>query len=59
MAIGFSEYLRDHLESAGVLAIFYVVNNAGHSYDMSGREISPSFDEIADFVILFLNAVIP
>ena len=59
VALVFSQYLKDELDASGVLAILYIVQNAGHSFQPLDAPMNPSIDEIYAFVVQFFSAIIP
>lgn len=56
--LGYSTYLQQQLEQANVFNVLLEVEGAGHSYDLSGRQISPDFPQIIEFVLQFLEVTL-
>ncbi len=57
VGIEFSNYLKRKLDEQGVMALFYVVANAGHAYHLNGNTFSPSFEEMGQLTVQFLDEV--
>ncbi len=56
--LGYSTYLQQKLEQANIFNVLLVVEGAGHSYDLSGRQISPDFSHIIEFALQFLEVTL-
>ena len=56
--LDFSQYLHTKLDESGVPNILLLVQNAGHSYSEQDVAFIPSFNEVINIVIQFLDSYI-
>lgn len=53
-----SQKLYQSLQSAGVATALVVVSNAGHNFEATGGSISPTREEITQYMVVFFDALL-
>ncbi len=53
-----SQKLYQSLQSAGVATAFVAVSNAGHNFEATGGAISPTREEITQYMVAFFDALL-